>query len=363
MPTESGFLRAITARPDDVTHRLVYADWLDERMQALAVFSDRFWALKPRRAELRARRDPGWLAVMGYGDPYRLSFAHGIPEGWKERWRLIRAFTEIWYGKPMPDVGGRRGRVEEIEKQLGRALAPAVREWVTFAEDVVVEGYPSHLFYTQSGYEIDVGWLPVLDGYTIARQDYDGGTLHQCVRDADQHHPDPPLTLVTSFINEAEEPPQRHYVIRATDEADGHEFGDRVTTFALGQALEWLRGEREFFGHVPDARSDPFLARMRDEFPVHVRFLGREVFEAPELLVMLKRTAYPGPGWGVHARVRRPSRQVRKSVPAVFWELITSTAKREGRSSSSLTDAHGFRSAFNRAAGRLAVSRVVLVDR
>src|SRR5262245_45770927 len=127
MSTESGFLSAITAQADDVTLRLVYADWLDERpqelarlraetirieaqMQALPVFSDRFWELKPRRTELRARNDAGWLDVMGYTDPYRLSFAHGIPEGWKERFRLVRAFTEVWLGKPMPDVGGHRAR-------------------------------------------------------------------------------------------------------------------------------------------------------------------------------------------------------------------------------------------------------------
>jgi hypothetical protein len=183
------------------------------------------------------------------------------------------------------------------------------------------------------------------------------------VRDADEHHPDPPLTLVTSFLNEAEDPPRQHYVISPTNECETYEFGDRVTAFALGEALEWLRGGRDFFGHVPDAESDPFLPRMREEFPVHFCFLGREVFEAPELLVRLRRTTYPGPGWAVHARARRPSREARKMVPAVFWEFITSTAKREGRSPGSLTDAHEFRSAFNRAAGRQAVSRVVRVDR
>jgi hypothetical protein len=327
-------------------------------MQALPVFSDRFWELKPRRTELRARRDPGWLAVMGYTDPYRLSFAHGIPEGWKERFRLVRAFTEVWLGKPMPDVGGHRARVAAVRKQIGRTLAPAVREWVAFAADVAVEGYPSHLFYTQSGYSIDMGRLPGLDGYTIARDDPDGGPLHQLVRDADAHRPDPPLTLVMGLIDEGQSPPRCHYVVSETNHS-----GDRVSTFALGEALTWLRGGRQFFGHVPDAESEPFLTRMREELPVHFPFLGMEVFEAPELLVTLYRSSYPGPGWGVHAKVRRPSREVRKTLPAVFWELIVSTAKREGRGPTSLTDAHGLRSAFNRAAGRPSVSRVVLVDR
>lgn len=113
MPSESAFLKEIAARPDDAPLRLVYADWLEERPEPLAhlraetiraeaealalpVFSERYWQLKPRRQELRARDDRGWLAAMGYADAYRLSFAHGIPTGWKERWRLTRALTEVW---------------------------------------------------------------------------------------------------------------------------------------------------------------------------------------------------------------------------------------------------------------------------
>jgi uncharacterized protein (TIGR02996 family) len=373
MPTESEFLNSIIARPDDVALRLVYADWLDERSPPLAhlraetirvecevrnlpVFADRFWDLNPRRAELRARRDPGWTAVMGYARCYIPSFGHGVPEGWRERWRLIRTFTEVWLGRPMPDVGGRRERVAEVERQLGRSLPPAVAEWVAFAADVAPpDGSPAPLFYLPGGYQIDIGRLPGHDGFSIARQDVPGGTCYQFIRDADAHHPDPPLTLIASSADE--EASQQDYTVCAANT-----FGDRVTTFALRQALEWLQGEKAFYGHVPDPASEAFLARMRTEFSVHAHFFDLEVFEAPELLVTLKRTTYPGPGWSIHARVRRPSREVRKVVPAGFWEFITSTAKQEGRSLASHSDARAFRASFNRAGGRRALDRVVLVE-
>ncbi|MBN9120910.1 MAG: TIGR02996 domain-containing protein [Planctomycetes bacterium] len=164
--THDDFLSAIAAQPADRTLRLVYADWLDERsephgelirveeeMRELPVFSDRFWELKPRRNALRARVGAEWCGKMRYGTECEPVFRHGIPDGWRERWRLIREFTERWHRVPMPDVGGRQKEIAETETRLGRELPPSVREWIAFAHDAQdATGY-DHAFWNRTGLE------------------------------------------------------------------------------------------------------------------------------------------------------------------------------------------------------------------
>jgi uncharacterized protein (TIGR02996 family) len=157
MSDEQRFLAALADRPEDRTVRLVYADWLEEQgepraelvrieeeMRRVAVHSDRFWELKPRRNELRKAYDEEWLAAMKYGTDYEPVF-RDVPDGWKERWRLLREFTERWYRVPMGDVGGRESDVQRIEKRLGRALPPFAREWLAYASDLEDRGAFGHL--------------------------------------------------------------------------------------------------------------------------------------------------------------------------------------------------------------------------
>ncbi len=147
--TDDSFLLAIEAEPADRVRRLVYADWLDDRhdprgelvrveeeMRTLPVFADRFWELKPRRNELRALAGGDWCARMRYGTECEPVFRHGIPDGWRDRWRLIREFTERWHRIPMPDVGGRANEIAQAETRLQRELPPSLREWIAFAHDV-----------------------------------------------------------------------------------------------------------------------------------------------------------------------------------------------------------------------------------
>ncbi|AMV23550.1 hypothetical protein VT84_04010 [Gemmata sp. SH-PL17] len=146
--TNDDFLNAIRAEPHERTLRLVYADWLDEHndprgeliraeeeMRQVPVFADRFWELKPRRNELRTMAGSEWCALMKYGTECEPVFWHGIPDGWRERWRLIREFTERWHCVPMPDVGGRQSEIAEVEARLRRRLPPSVREWISFGRD------------------------------------------------------------------------------------------------------------------------------------------------------------------------------------------------------------------------------------
>jgi uncharacterized protein (TIGR02996 family) len=208
--TDSDFLSAIAAQPTDRTLRLVYADWLDEQsqphgelirveeeMRELPVFSDRFWELKPRRNELRAQVGAEWCGQMRYGTECEPVFRHGIPDGWRERWRLIREFTERWHRVPMPDVGGRQKEIAEAEVGLGRKLPPSVREWIAFNADA--ERAPGD------------GWKPFWNPYLKGSDEFvgrsnrdhaivvrEGEGFDWGVRFIDFHVPDPPVYMVVS---------------------------------------------------------------------------------------------------------------------------------------------------------------------
>jgi uncharacterized protein (TIGR02996 family) len=147
MPSEASFLQAIAAAPEDRSVRLVYADWLEDRddpraelirieeeMRTLPVFADRYWALKARRNQLRTGQMQTWLTALGYGIGYE-PMLRIIPDGWRERWRLIREFCERWHGQALPDVGGECEAVARFAQITGRVPA-SVREWAAFHRDI-----------------------------------------------------------------------------------------------------------------------------------------------------------------------------------------------------------------------------------
>jgi uncharacterized protein (TIGR02996 family) len=60
MNDEAGFLRSIKENRDELSCRLVYADWLEERGDARG----EYLRLSCRMAELREQLDPDWLAAV-----------------------------------------------------------------------------------------------------------------------------------------------------------------------------------------------------------------------------------------------------------------------------------------------------------
>jgi uncharacterized protein (TIGR02996 family) len=149
-PEERAFQKAIRAKPDARAIRLVYADWLDERndprgelirieeeTRTAAIYSDVYWELKPRRRELLKVVEKPWLKQMGYGGTdYQPVFAD-IPDGWKERWRLLREFVERWYQIPMDDVGGPLKPFPLVSRLAGDADARTMEE-AMYDSNVVV---------------------------------------------------------------------------------------------------------------------------------------------------------------------------------------------------------------------------------
>ena len=148
---DADFLAAIRAAPDDPAPRLIFADFLDERadpradlirheeeMRESPAFGDHYWNLKGERDRLKSAASAEWLAAMGYDLPQPV-FAHGWPDDWRGRWRLIRLFAENWYGVSLPDVGGRRDGVRGIELDLEHDLPESLREWAAFEADMADE--------------------------------------------------------------------------------------------------------------------------------------------------------------------------------------------------------------------------------
>ena len=152
MDDEAAFLAAMRAAPASRLTRHVYADWLEERgdprhelvrvceaMRGVPVWSDDYWQLKARRNALWTQFPIEWLEATGYdGSDYDPIFRDGVPDGVRERWRLIREFTERWHGVSVPDVGGQREAVQGEEDHLGFELPFSVRELIAFTHDVGV---------------------------------------------------------------------------------------------------------------------------------------------------------------------------------------------------------------------------------
>ncbi|MBX7220007.1 MAG: TIGR02996 domain-containing protein [Blastocatellia bacterium] len=151
--SESRFLTEIANHPEDRERRLQYAGWLEanrepraelirleEEMRGLPIYGDRYWELKPRRNALRSQCQPDWLAQLKYGTEYEPVFRE-VPQGWKERWRLLREFVERWHGIPLGDVGRYQEKVQETESQLHRSLPPAVKEWIAFSHELLEAGW------------------------------------------------------------------------------------------------------------------------------------------------------------------------------------------------------------------------------
>ncbi len=288
--TADDFLTAITAQPTDRTLRLVYADWLDERadpraelvrveeeMRELPVFGDRFWELKPRRNELRALAGAEWCGRLRYGTECEPVFRHGIPDGWRERWRLIREFTERWHRVPMGDVGGRQFEIFQPQHGVGRTLPPSVWEWVTFARDAGAgessrglqsEDYLScHDEFEAIALQMETDW----SGYS-----------YSAVRYEDLGQPDPPLYS---------------YLVGFGSSTPGWR-GDvpcPTSAFFLWHVLDYFANNRWGVGGPPggtfhsslDQPDDELARRLSAAFPVQVQFMSCEMYEADNILVRL----------------------------------------------------------------------------
>jgi uncharacterized protein (TIGR02996 family) len=136
---DQAFLRAIRASPGDLSPRLVYADWLEERgdvrgeflrVQAQAALhapaARGFRALKARERQLRDRCPPDWLARLAplawidVTHPANGSVLRSLVRGQKVTGKSVRAPESV--RDPYVNCGSHPDVVERVWDQLGRVL-------------------------------------------------------------------------------------------------------------------------------------------------------------------------------------------------------------------------------------------------
>jgi uncharacterized protein (TIGR02996 family) len=318
MSEERSFLQAIRAKTEDRTTRLVYADWLDEHddargalirieeeIRTTPIYSDRYWELKPRhRAHLKSIKR-SWLKQMGYGGTdYQPVFAD-VPTGWKERWRLIREFTERWYQIPVDDVGGPlkpRTSVPAWEEtdlrtvdatmndpKVSAGLPPSLREWAFFVRDLQLG---------LQDFDSGSGNRHIFGPYRERRIDFhfllqNGGRDGYQVRDVDRHEPDPPVWWV---------PIAGFHPSRDSSRL----VAPHVTTLALQYLL--TRHYRGFGSEtLRQKMTKKFARQLANFFPVHAHFDETQIFERSNVIALwMPVSLFTGHRPCFHLNVRPP---------------------------------------------------------
>jgi uncharacterized protein (TIGR02996 family) len=284
MDIEQAFLADIDAWPDDRAVRLVYADWLEEQgdpraelirieeeMRRIPIYSDRYWELKQPRNERRGGCDEQWLERMRYGTDYEPTF-RDVPPGWRQRWRLLREFTERWHGIPMADVGRHAQEVRRVEQALNLALPPSVGEWVAFHYDLEAEGKFEQV--VRDCYEVKR--LEDLSAVSLLAQgeaDY-----YWAVREEDLHAEDP---AVTGYGLGYEGGARPAFAYDAP-------FVPRLTSFVLEHLSACHGGGGGGFLVEVMQRAD-MLRQLSEAFPVRSEFDDLRIFERRNVFVLLSK--------------------------------------------------------------------------
>jgi len=284
MDDEAAFLAAMQTDPASRLTRHVYADWLEERgdprheivrvceaMRAVPVWSDEYWQLKARRNELWTRFPIEWLEATGYdGSDYDPIFRDGVPDGVRERWRLIREFTERWHGVSVPDVGGRRDVIASEEARLGLTLPESVREFVAFAHDLELQGTglggvgrlgPALLTEQPMTYSLNLLESP--PALSLAR----------CVDDD--------VVLLVAREDLTTPDPQTRHTFNPPELHEPH-----LSLSVLSGGFDALPTAGWFQSSFMDTNS--IRNSLADFFPIHARFADADLFESPEVFVLVR---------------------------------------------------------------------------
>jgi uncharacterized protein (TIGR02996 family) len=310
---DTAFLTAIREAPKDKPLRLVYADWLDERndprgelvrieeeMQQLPAYSDRFWELKPRRNTLRSEVAKDWSETMRYGTDCHPVFGHEIPDDWKARWRLIREYVERWNEQLLPDVGGRVKEIQDEETRLGRKLSPSIREWVAFAYDVRTRTEYHNVLR-------EMYWMQQIPGHPALSLlvPLEGG-YYWGVRYADFDLPDPPIYGFQGHFESYDESTPAH--------SQKNCVASRLTDFVLDYVMNYCRGFAGFNAEV--SQSSSLIPDLEATLPFQNQLGNIRIFEMDNILVRVRPA-----GWERELNLDvKVARDVpREAIPSIFW--------------------------------------------
>lgn len=173
MEQQMAFVRAILDAPDDLTARLVFAAWLDERGDPRGEYiraragGQTGGVSQGRCEELRSVIDPGWLPLLG------------DPPCQEQGWRI--------------DVNPAPLRAATVAATLDRLTGPAAPEM--FTADLSFEGRHE---YDDGAYALHLGVFVSGDRVCVEFEDFDGEFAEERGRQRNLDHwrsrdPDPPL--------------------------------------------------------------------------------------------------------------------------------------------------------------------------
>lgn len=328
MKQDDPFLESIRTDPHDLSTRMIYADWLDERkdpradlirieeeMKQIPVHIDSYWYLKTRRNELRQNAPLEWLQLMRYGMDCPPMFHHGIPEGWKERWRLVREFMDRWNHVSLSDVGETTKAIQDAEKRVGKEFPPSVCEWVRLETDLWPnQNNPIRLLNNWHRImlegERETPWalrLWIL-GIENSLDDHDYAVL--C---SDFHLPDPPV----------------HHFHPDYDNGDwdniiSEKWEDTTSGFALKHFLYQQHQSDGTFGVAIPEPVD-LVDQLSATYPAQSQMGSIRIFEANNLLILVCPLESEPKHW-LHVRIMHPT--TREELPQFLLDL--STQAREG---------------------------------
>jgi uncharacterized protein (TIGR02996 family) len=329
---DESYLKAITATPNDRLLRRLYADWLEalkpprtelirvcEAMRDVPVWSDRYWELKARRNELWEQLPLDWLEATGYdGSYYDPVFRDGVPDGVRERWRLIREFTERWHGITVPDVGGRQAEIAQAEARLGLTLPPSLREFVAYVHDLgdCSRAHDPLNYNTvfHSAYFL-LHHLHRHSALSLIHFTLDSGVLGIAREDLADADP------CTYFFDEIVDENGAYFPPPSTRPHQSPSFCAASLSLSIFQCL-FIQLPRAGNLEEHGANLDEWLPRLATEFPIHARFDDAHIFESNEMLVLITRRGdRTEPEYLVEALIRRPIPP--ESVPAILFGRAT----------------------------------------
>jgi uncharacterized protein (TIGR02996 family) len=191
-PSDVGFLQAILAEPGDDTHRLVYADWLEEhgdgrarylRTEALLAALDeqdpQHAALEAELRTLREGLDRSWLGVAG--KRYDLWLESYRPEYKIRTFKLVREVSRLNVKEAMDRVeavtfrarpcliecGSLRGELEQLRDSGADYLQVRIRP----DPDPSLAGVLAWFRETRTA--LDPQWLPSEKAYDVYLESFD----------------------------------------------------------------------------------------------------------------------------------------------------------------------------------------------
>ena len=205
---------------------------------------------------------------MNPSDNYKPCFAL-IPDDWKGRWELLREFVRRWHRIPLGPVGITSPVVEQEETRLGVTLSPSLREWISFAQELIAR---QSFDILRDCYEV----TRLEDHAAISLMLQGEADVYWAVNEMDLSQDDPPVTVYTLDYDAQE---ADRFV------PDGNTF-PHITGFLLEHLAYYLHGKGG--GALVEVFADEaFLTEMRQAFPIYARFDHLHVFEAENIFALV----------------------------------------------------------------------------